>query len=262
MQQWKPGEGLARVIEDLRQVAVYIWESGCTPATGGNLSLDVTDVVAADGVALEAQRRDAMPVVTPYLAGRVFFVTATGARFRDIPRDPAGCLLLIRVSHDGERYEVLWGGEHGRKPTMEFVPHLKIHEYIQQAELPSKAVLHTHPVHLIALSHMPEYRTQDFVRVLEISVTTAKVFLDEGIGMAGYLPMGSLKLAERTVELLKGRRVVMWERHGCIAVGHDVFEAFDLTDTLEKAAEAFFAVLSAGYEPRRLTYEEIEGLGY
>lgn len=262
MKEWKPGEGIAHMIEDLKQVSVYIWQSGCTPATGGNLSLDVTDVLAADGVVPQASRREAMPVVMPELGGRALFVTGSGARFRDIPGDPAGCLLLVRISPDGERYEVLWGGERDRKPTMEFVPHLKIHEYMHRSGGSGRAILHAHPVHLIAMSHMPEYRTQDFVRVLEVSQTTARIFLDEGVGMVGYFPMGSLKLAEHTVDLLNGRRVVLWERHGCVAVGHDVFEAFDLTDALEKAAEIFFACVSAGYEPRRMTYDEIAALGY
>ncbi len=256
------GEQLGYMLDEIKDVSGYLWQSGCTPASGGNLSVDVTEAIDADGSDFEPGRQDVLPVRVSALAGRVLFVTASGARFRDVPRDPAGCLLLLRVLADGQGYEVLWGGRSGRNPTMEFLPHLKIHEHIQANGLPDRAVLHSHPAHLIALSHMPEYRTQDFVRVLEVSQTTAKVFLEEGVGMAGYAPMGSEKLAGHTVELLKGRRIVLWERHGCIAVGRDVFEAFDLIDMLEKAAQVFFACVSAGYEPRRMTYEEIASLGH
>lgn len=256
------GEQLEHILDEIKDVSVYLWQSGCTPASGGNLSVDVTEAVDADGINFEPDRQGVLPVRVPALAGRTFFVTVSGARFRDVPRHPARCLLLLRVLRDGQGYEVLWGGQGGRSPTLEFLPHLKIHEHIQANALPERSVLHTHPAHLIALSHMPEYRTQDLVRVLEVSQTTAKVFLEEGVGMAGYAPMGSERLADNTVELLKGRRVVLWERHGCTAIGRDVFEAFDLIDMLERAAQVFFACVSAGYEPRRMTHEEIVALGH
>ena len=202
-----------------------------------------------------------LPVCVQSLAGRAMFVTVSETRFRDVSRDPASALILLRVTADGAGYEVLWGGNEGMgKPTSELIPHLKVQGYLRSHQLPQTVVLHTHPVHLIAMTHLPEYRNPDFERVLQTSQTTAKMFLKEGVGMARYLPMGSQQLADRTVELLQSRRAVLWERHGLLVIGRDVAETFDLTDVLEKAAEVFLMCVTSGYEPRRMSPDEVSAL--
>lgn len=252
---------LQRTISDVAEVVGYIWAGGWSPASGGNLSVDVTDEVGAAGLDMSGPQHE-LPVTALALGGRYLLVTVSGARFRDVPRQPEKTLLIVRVSDDGVNYQVVWGGNSGAgKPTMEFVPHLRIHAYLRSNALPARAVLHTHPQHIIAMTHLPEYRNPDFERVLQTSQSTAWAFMGEGVGMTKYMPMGSEPLADRTVELLRGRRAVIWERHGCVAVGRDVQEAFDVTDLLEKAAEVFLLCVTAGYEPKRMTPDELSALG-
>jgi rhamnulose-1-phosphate aldolase len=252
---------LQRIIDDVSEISRFIWESGWSAANGGNLSVDVTSMVSESDLPPRAAPLP-LPVAVEALAGRSLLVTVSGSRFRDVPRDPAKALILLRVTTDGSGYEVLWGGGGGSgKPTTELIPHLKIHSNLRARQLPQMVVLHTHPQHLIAMTHLPEYRNPDFERVLQTSQTTAKVFFGEGVGMAAYMPMGSEQLADRTVELLRGRRAVIWERHGCIAVGCDVAEAFDVTDLLEKAAQVFLLCVTSGYEPKRMSANELDALG-
>jgi len=253
---------LQRILTEIAEVSQYIWESGWSAANGGNLSVDATDAVSQSDFPATDATPVPLPVVVPALAGRSLFVTVSGSRFRDVPRHPSKSLLLLRVSGDGASYEVLWGGDGGSgKPTLEFIPHLKVHGYLRSRDLPQRVVLHTHPQHLIAMTHLPEYRSPDFERVLQTSQTTAKVFLGEGVGMAKYMVMGSEQLADKTVDLLRGRRAVIWERHGCLAIGSDVLEAFDVTDLLEKAAQVFLICVTSGYEPKRMSPDEITALG-
>jgi rhamnulose-1-phosphate aldolase len=253
---------LQQVVADISRVSQYIWESGWSASNGGNLSVDVTEAMSEGDFSADIGMSRQLPVAVPGLAGRSLFVTVSGARFRDVPRSPEKSLLLLKVSADGSRYDVVWGGEGGSgTPTIEFIPHTKVHGYLASNGLPQKVVLHTHPQHLIAMTHLPEYRNSDFARVLQTSQSTARMFLTEGVGMARYTTVGSEQLAERTVELLRGRRAVIWERHGCLAVGRDVFEAFDVTDLLEKAAEVFLLCVATGYEPKQMTPDEIAGLG-
>jgi len=251
---------LQAVVEDISDVSRHVWESGWSAANGGNLTVDVTGLVPDSMVRVAGLRELPLPLPTTSLAGRALFTTVSGARFRDVERYPERSLALIYVLADGDACQVLWGGEGEGRPTSELAAHLRIHEHLRAQHSDRRVVLHTHPTHLIAMTHLPEFRTPDFVRVLEVSLSTAYVFLHEGIGMVGPEQMGSNTLADETVRLLEGRRVVLWERHGCIAVGQDVFEAFDLTDMLEKASEIFLACVSAGYEPKRMTAREIADL--
>ncbi len=257
MKKVELGSGLRRIVEDIAEVSLYIWESGWSASSGGNLSVDVTDLVSDDGCMSSGTADSPLPVKTPELAGRSLLVTVSGSRFRDVPRRPEHTLMLMQVSTGGDQYRVLWGGEGGGRPTIELTPHLKVHGSLLLRSLPQKVVLHTHPQHLIAMTHLPEYRSPDFVRVLQTSQTTAEVFLKEGIGMTRVMPMGSEQLAERTVDLLRGRRAVLWERHGCLSIGCDVFEAFDITDLLEKAAQVFLLCVASGYEPKGMTPDEV-----
>jgi len=253
--------GLQCIISEISEVARYVWEGGWSSASGGNLSVDVTDAVREAGLGVSGPEIE-LPVTVLALGGRCLLVTVSGARFRDIPRAPEKTLLVVRISDDGASYQVVWGGNGGDgKPTMEFIPHLRIHAYLRSNNLPYYAVLHTHPQHIIAMTHLPQYRTRDFERVLQTSQSTAWMFRREGVGMARYMPMGSEQLADHTAALLRGRRVVVWERHGAVAVGRDVQEAFDVTDILDKAAQVFLLCVTAGYEPRRMTPDELSALG-
>jgi rhamnulose-1-phosphate aldolase len=44
------------------------------------------------------------------------------------------------------------------------------------------------------------------------------------------------------VEALTGHDLAIWDRHGCIATGPDLYEAFDLTDILAKAVKIFYLI--------------------
>ena len=54
------------------------------------------------------------------------------------------------------------------------------------------------------------------------------------------------------------RRVVLWEKHGCLAVNQTLTEAFDDLDLLAKSARIYFLCKSTGTEPQGLTPAQIE----
>lgn len=231
--------GLAETVNEIAEVSQYIWESGWSAANGGNLTVDVTDFAHVEDFDAFPSSPASLPAPVPALSGRCLLVTVSGSRFRDVPKCPERTLMLLHVSDSGDSYRTLWGGVGGGTPTMELIPHLRVHESLRAAGSAQKVVLHTHPVHVIAATHLPEYSTPRFDRLLEVSLSTARVFLPAGVGMVGTMTMGSEELADSTVKALKGRKAALWQRHGCVAVGTDVFEAFDLTDMLEKAAQMF-----------------------
>jgi rhamnulose-1-phosphate aldolase len=69
--------------------------------------------------------------------------------------------------------------------------------------------------------------------------TETAFFIPEGVGYVGMEIPGSQELAKATLKSLKNHKVVVWEKHGCLAVGKDVHDAFDRIDLMAKAARIY-----------------------
>ena len=55
----------------------------------------------------------------------------------------------------------------------------------------------------------------------------------------GRAQPGSIELAQKTAELMKDFRAVVWEGHGVVACSETFDDTFGLIDTLEKAANIY-----------------------
>ena len=64
---------------------------------------------------------------------------------------------------------------------------------------------------------------------------------------------GSVALADATLQQIRDYDVVLWEKHGTVAVGTDIMDAFDQTDVLNKAATIYLRAKSMGFEPDGMT---------
>lgn len=242
------GRSLKSVIAEISEAAGYLWERGWAEGNAGNLSVDITDLVPKTAGRMNRPAMKPERINTEELAGRSFYMTAAGSRFRDIARAPEENLLMVQIARDLRGYHILGGGKKtGKRPTSELATHLRIHGFLRGNELPQKAVLHTHPPQLIALTHVKPYGSEMALnRMLREMLPEVEIVLPEGVGLAPYRRPGSQALAVVTVRSLKRHRVVLWEKHGCTAIGTTVLEAFDLIDTVNKAAEIFFLCRNAG----------------
>lgn len=241
---------LQKIIDDIAEVAQYLWEKGWAERNAGNITVDITELIPKKSVELPQFTKIPMEITSPELAGRYFLVTTTGKRCRDLAKQPGKNLLIVRMADELDGYYILWGGEGPKsRPTSEFLPHLKIHGLLRQSNSPQKVVLHSHPSHLIALTNMKDFGKDTFNRFLRATHVAAKFFLPEGVGMVSFRLEEKEELAEATANLLKRHKAVLWERHGCVTTGVTAAEAFDLMDMLNKAAEVFLICKSAGFEP-------------
>ena len=59
------------------------------------------------------------------------------------------------------------------------------------------------------------------------------------------------------MEQKKEHDVVLWEKHGTLAVGQDIMDAFDQTDVLCKAANIYMCARAMGFEPDGMTPEAV-----
>jgi rhamnulose-1-phosphate aldolase len=252
---------LAAVARDMAEVGSHLWTRGWAERNAGNLSVDVTDLTRS--VELDLSRHLEVPgaIPNPELAGRCFLITATGARLRELASPPSRGLLLVRIEDDLSGYRILWGGQRADRPTSEFPAHLEAHGFLRNSPTQYGAIVHTHPTHLIALTHFASLAREDDISKLLWSMhPELRMVLPDGVGFAPYRCPGSDALAAATVEALRHHRLCLWEKHGCVAVGRNVLEAFDLIDTANKAAEIYLLCRSAGQEPQGLSCEQLDEL--
>jgi len=191
----------------------------------------------------------------PKLAGNLFLITGTGRRMRDLPRDPESCLGLVEILDGGDRYRSIWGC--GRV-TSEFPAHLAIHDMCIAERPEMKAVLHTHPPHLIAMTHLPDMKNPDAVNsALRRVHPETFILLPQGTVNFGYRIPGSMELGMATRDALGTRDTVLWSMHGIVSIAVDMDKAYDNVEILEKAAQIYMMVLWAGQKFQGLSDAQI-----
>lgn len=253
---------LKKIIDDISKVALYLCKRGWAERNAGNISVNITELADDSRKSYAQSPKIPLRISPPELSGGCFLITITASRFRDLIQQPEENLLIIHVARKLDGYHILWGGKGlESRPTSEFASHLKIHAFLLRNKLAQKVILHTHPSQLIALTHIEQYNREEVLNHLLWSMhPEVKIVLPNGVGFIPYRCPASVELADVTVKALEHHRVVLWEKHGCLAVGTDVFEAFDLIDTANKAAEIFFICKSAGFEPSGLSQEQLAEL--
>ena len=225
---------LAAVIDQVAEVAGYLWQKGWAERNGGNITVNVTDLVDDEIKALPAIA-PARPIgkILPNLKGTYFYAKGTGKRMRDLARRPMENGAIIRVCDDCASYEII--ADNAVLPTSELPSHLSLQDYLIGTGSCYKATLHTHPIELVAMSHIQRFlRPGEMTRVLWSMIPETLAFAPLGIGVVPYAMPGSLELADATLEQIKTHDVVLWEKHGTTSVGIDIMDAFDQTDVLCK----------------------------
>ena len=85
----RDNEKLMAEIGRIAEVAGYLWEKGWAERNGGNISVNVTNLLTEEEKALPAlgaaiELEEAMTE----LSGHIFYVTGTGKRMRYAAQDP------------------------------------------------------------------------------------------------------------------------------------------------------------------------------
>jgi len=137
---------------------------------------------------------------------------------------------------------------------------MMIHQLLWTGKDPARVVLHTHPTELIALTHIPEYTEEKALnRALWAIHPEVKIAVPTGVGLVPYTLPSSVALAKLTVASLAAKhRVIIWEKHGVLAVAPDASTALDLIEVTNKAAEIIIMCKSAGTNPTGLTKAQID----
>lgn len=251
---------LRDVVDAIAETAYYFWERGWAESTAGNISVDVTALLVQKSIDAGEYTKVPLRAVHPAPGDRYFFVTARGARFRELAHRPDAHMLLIHIAGSGKEYHILWGNKENRA-TSELGTHLCLHAALVERDLPRRTVVHVHPQHLVALTYIAEYAATEAMNNLLWSMhPEMKMVLPDGVGFVPYTCPGTQELADATRHIFTDQHLLVWEKHGCVAWGADIHEAFDIIACANKAAEIFFICRSAGFDPEGLTPVQIREL--
>ena len=244
----------------IAEVAGYLWQKGWAERNGGNISVNLTDILTPEELSMEpGQAGIPLPEPAGELKGHVYYVTGTGKRMRYVARDPFANGSLIRIAGDWTSYDII--AEKPVAPTSELPSHMLMHNYLRASGRRANVVLHTHPTYLIGLTHCTPYLdSEKLTRLLWSMIPECRIIVPRGIGIVPYEIPGTLALAHATIKQLSRHDLILWEKHGILAVGENIIDCFDAIDTLSKAAQIFFSARAAGYQPEGMTDRQLDDL--
>lgn len=248
---------MKNTLREMARVAEYLWQKGWAERNAGNMSVNLTGLVKAkytrkEGIVYELEE------ACPDLEGEFILLSGSGTRMRNLAAKPAKNVCLLRIGEGGKSYTLFNHSKDDLMPTSELSTHLSIHQKLLQQGGLQKALLHTHVNEIIALTQIPDFTSEAAINKLLWGMHPETImFIPEGAGFVPYTLPGTREIAHKTLESLEKHRVIIWEKHGCLAVGEDLFEAFDQIDILAKSANIFFTCRNAGYDPEGMTEEQL-----
>jgi rhamnulose-1-phosphate aldolase len=248
---------LEKEVMKVAEVAGYLWQKGWAERNGGNITVNITEYID-DEIRTMSPISEVKQIgmTLPHLRGCYFFCKGTNKRMRDLARWPMDNGSVIRILDDCASYVII--ADNAVLPTSELPSHLSVHNHLIEKGSQYKASLHTHPIELIAMSHIHKFLDKDVLtNLLWSMIPETKAFCPRGLGIIPYEMPGSVKLADETIKELDDYDVVMWEKHGVFAIGPDVMEAFDMVDTLSKSAQIYIDAKNMGYEPEGMSQKQM-----
>jgi rhamnulose-1-phosphate aldolase len=250
-------ENIQTLLQEVAEVAGYLWDRGWAERNAGNMSVNVTSLLPSGELnSLTAFPTIELPGKPTELGGNLLLITGSGTRMREAALDPGSNVCFLYIAPGSARGHIICrcNKSGSLKPSSELPTHLAIQQQLARTNSPERVVLHSHVLELIALTQLPRFRSEEAINTTLWGMHPETVALiPDGVGFVPYTLPGTGKMAEKTVESLRNHKVVVWEKHGCMAVSSSLKEAFDTLDILAKSVRIWFLCRSAGLEPEGLT---------
>ena len=178
---------------------------------------------------------------------------------RDLAKNPWNHFCVLKIDASGTHFKQ-WP-EKNQETTSELPTHLTVHDMLIRTKSTAKALLHTHATELIALTQIREFCSAEALNQLLWSMHPETIlFVPKGLGFISYEISGNSGIADETAKTLEHHTVALWEKHGILAIGKTVTDAFDSIDLLAKSAKIYFLVKQSGIEPEGLTDGQLNEL--
>jgi rhamnulose-1-phosphate aldolase len=242
-------------VRELKKVSTWMAQKGWSEAGSGNISIRFDKLPSElEGLAPGQPRR--LPMAASRLGGRYLLVTSTGSRAREMETELERSVGLFNIMQGGQEMVGVWGNP---EATSELAAHIAIQEKLVEIRPEDRVVLHTHPANLIALTHLP--RLQDSRSISEALLrmqSEAHMLFPDGLRYVQYSTPGSVELGARSADELERARVLLWHMHGAVATGETLSRALDYLEYIDKMAEIYWILRSAGVHPRGMRDEDIQ----
>lgn len=251
----------APFVEEMVEVTSNLYRLGWDERNGGNVSYlldeaDVSEYLVLD----EVKRTIPMDFDGRALSGKYFIVTGSGKYFKNVAKNPAENLGIIRITENGRAVDVLWEYTDGGVPTSELPAHLMSHIARLEVDPENRVVMHCHATHLLAMTYSHELTSKAITRRLWEMCTECLVVFPEGVQVLPWLTPGSNEIGEATAEKMKEARLVLWSFHGIYGAGKTMDETFGLIETAEKAAQVYTYVQAQGGIKQTISDENFKAL--
>lgn len=232
-----------------------LYRLGWAENHAGNLSYRLTPEELAEFDLHRPTEPVALTFVSPGLAGQSYLVTAAGSPFRVTGREPRTHLGIIEIDPTGSSYSLRWGFETGLRPTSELSAHLRAHQRRQQAGSDDRAVVHSHPTHLIAMTHAHTLSEERFTRTLWAMNSESILAIPHGIGLLPWMVCGTDEIGAESADKLAWTNFVVWAYHGVLVSAANPDQALSTIESVDKAAQTWLlagAVEGSGITPPQL----------
>ena len=250
----------AHFMREMCATASNMYRLGWDERNGGNISYLLEEEEVEEYLDIEKTVRE-IPVMSVNkeevdlspLEGKIFLVTGTGKYFKNVEKDPAVNLGIVRIGKGGEKVHLLWGFEDGGRPTSEFPAHMMSHIARLKADPKNRVVMHSHPTYTLAMNFVHPLDEKSFTHSLWEMCTECIVVFPEGVGVLPWMLCGTSEIGVATAKKMEEFRLVVWAMHGIYGAGKTLDETFGLIETVEKAAQIY---MLTAHLPRKNTIKD------
>lgn len=231
------------MLKEVTKILDLLYKHGWDERNGGNLSYILTeDEVKELAKPNKFIREINVDFDMNELIGKYFLVTGTGTYFKNMDDDPENNIGIMKVLNKNT-LGLIWGYKSNGRPTSELPTHLKSHIERLKVDPKHRLVIHCHPTNIIAMTHVCPLNSRFFTETLWKMQTESLVVFPEGVAVLPWILCGGNEIGDKTAELMKEYRSVIWAQHGIFCAGTSLDEVFGLIETIEKAAEIYMMII-------------------
>lgn len=237
------------IVKEIGEITSNMYRLGWNERNGGNISVLVDESEIKSYVNTKKIIRD-LPLAEafPEFAGKYFIVTGTGKYFKNVAKNPAENLGLIRIADDGSCAHLIWGYTAGGSYTSEIIMHLGAHKQRLNVDPNQRVVMHAHPVNILSMTHIFPWDEKKLTKELWSTCTECIVIFPDGVALLPWMVSSSPEIGLASAEKFKDFRILVWALHGCTVTGTSLDEAFGLLETIEKGAEIYMKIQNSNHE--------------